>query len=120
MLYFVYLIFIFSHLTRRDITDFSIPKVIKAIDEGKSDNEQTGNLDDVKRKLHFCDGLLLFWRKCVECVFALKKIRALHVASLCNILPETIKIIFEHCKARYHLYRYISSNKRDTFTGNFL
>ncbi|XP_011144526.1 uncharacterized protein C1orf112 [Harpegnathos saltator] len=82
----------------------SLSQVVKAIDERISDNEKIGNLDDVKRKLHFCDGLLVFWRKCVEHVSALKKIRALHVASLCSILPETIKIIFEHCKTSPKTY----------------
>lgn len=55
-------------------------------------------LDDIKCKLQICDGLLVFWKKCVEHVSALEKIRAVCVASLCDILPETIRIIFEHCK----------------------
>lgn len=47
----------------------------------------------------------------MERVSALEKIQALYVASLCNILPETIKIIFEHCKARYRLCQYVSTKK---------
>ncbi|XP_020281492.1 uncharacterized protein C1orf112-like isoform X2 [Pseudomyrmex gracilis] len=56
-------------------------------------------LEDVKCKLRVCDGLLAFWSKCVEHIRALDEVRAVHVASLCDILPEAIKIVFEHCKA---------------------
>ncbi|TGZ49167.1 Uncharacterized protein DBV15_11395, partial [Temnothorax longispinosus] len=45
-----------------------------------------------------CDGLLAFWKKCVEHISALEKVQAAYVASLCDILPETTRIIFEHCK----------------------
>ncbi|XP_018406843.1 PREDICTED: uncharacterized protein LOC108782939 [Cyphomyrmex costatus] len=62
------------------------------------DNTGLDDLDGIKCKLQICDGLLAFWKKCVERVSALEKVQAAYVASLCNILPETTRMIFEHCK----------------------
>lgn len=78
------------------------PKIVKAIDDIiTDDNTRLDELDGIKCKLQVCDGLLVFWKKCVEHVSALEKIRVVCVASLCDILPETTRIIFKHCKARY-------------------
>ncbi|EGI70655.1 Uncharacterized protein C1orf112, partial [Acromyrmex echinatior] len=75
-------------------------KVIKAIDDIIiDDNTGLNDLDSIKYKLQICDGLLSFWKKCVERVSVLEKVQAAYVASLCNILPETTRTIFEHCKA---------------------
>ncbi|XP_018366952.1 PREDICTED: uncharacterized protein LOC108763642 [Trachymyrmex cornetzi] len=75
-------------------------QVIKAIDDIIiDDNTGLNDLDSIKYKLQICDGLLSFWKKCVERVSALEKVQAAYVASLCNILPETTRTIFEHCKA---------------------
>lgn len=75
---------------------------MKAIDDiTTDDNARLDDLDGIKCKLQICDGLLVFWKKCVEHVSAHKKIRAAYVASLCDVLPETTRLIFEHCKARY-------------------
>ncbi|KAL6268685.1 hypothetical protein P5V15_001815 [Pogonomyrmex californicus] len=62
-------------------------------------NAKIDVLDNIKYKLQICDGFLAFWKKCVEHVSALEKVRAAYVVSLCDILPDTTKIIFEHCKA---------------------
>ncbi|KMQ92666.1 hypothetical protein RF55_7314 [Lasius niger] len=63
------------------------------------DNARIDDLDGVKHKLRICDGVLAFWKKCIEHVSTLGKVRAPYITSLCDILPETIKIVFEHCKA---------------------
>lgn len=89
---------------------------MKAMDDATGDEARIDNPEDMKRKLRICDGLLSFWQTCVQRVSTIKKIPAHCVASLCTFLPETIKIIFEHCKARYQFYIYritIISKKRD-------
>lgn len=99
---------------------FDEPKVVEAINDIiTGDNAKLDDLDGIKCKLQACDGLLTFWKKCVEHVSALEKVRAACVASLCDILPETTKIIFEHCKARYlpNMFRRITN---DALTLNFL
>ncbi|XP_018311038.1 uncharacterized protein C1orf112 [Mycetomoellerius zeteki] len=79
---------------------YFLSQVIKAIDDIIiDDNTGLDDLDGIKYKLQICDGLLAFWKKCVERVSALEKVQAAYVASLCNILPETTRMIFEHCKA---------------------
>ncbi|XP_014486220.1 PREDICTED: uncharacterized protein C1orf112 homolog [Dinoponera quadriceps] len=98
----------------------SLLEVVKAIGERTSDNEKIHDLDDVKHKLQFCDGLLVFWWKCMEHVSAFKKIRAFYVASLCNNLPETIKIIFEHCKASPKTYGVLLSGTMQELKNLFL
>ncbi|KAH0945721.1 hypothetical protein HN011_011001, partial [Eciton burchellii] len=75
-------------------------EILEYIDGTITDNNININyLDDVKRKLYISDGLLTFWEKCLEYVATLNKVRACYIISLCDILPETIKIIFKHCKA---------------------
>ncbi|XP_011878542.1 PREDICTED: uncharacterized protein C1orf112-like isoform X2 [Vollenhovia emeryi] len=75
-------------------------QVVKTIDDiTMGNNVRPDNLGDIKCKLQVCDGLLAFWKKCVEHVSTHGKVRAACVASLCDILPETMGIIFEHCKA---------------------
>ncbi|XP_012530927.1 uncharacterized protein LOC105833618 [Monomorium pharaonis] len=77
-----------------------LSQVVEAINDIiTSDNAKLDDLDGIKCKLQACDGLLTFWKKCVEHISVLEKVRAVYVASLCDILPETTRIIFEHCKA---------------------
>lgn len=77
---------------------------MKAIDDIiTGDNPRLDDLDGIKCKLQICDGLLAFWKKCVEHVSGLEKVRAAYIASLCDVLPETTRLIFEHCKTRYLL-----------------
>ncbi|XP_071647997.1 uncharacterized protein [Temnothorax longispinosus] len=76
-----------------------LSQVVKVIDDIiTGNNVRFDDLDGIKYKLQVCDGLLAFWKKCVEHISALEKVQAAYVASLCDILPETTRIIFEHCK----------------------
>ncbi|XP_077269468.1 FIGNL1-interacting regulator of recombination and mitosis isoform X1 [Temnothorax americanus] len=76
-----------------------LSQIVKVIDEIiTGNNVRLDDLDGIKYKLQVCDGLLAFWKKCVERISALEKVQAAYVASLCDILPETTRIIFEHCK----------------------
>lgn len=76
-------------------------KIVRSIDDTiMGDNVKIDDLDSVMHKLRICDGVLAFWKKCIEHVSTLRKVRAPYVTSLCDILPETIKIVFEHCKTR--------------------
>ncbi|CAL1677663.1 unnamed protein product [Lasius platythorax] len=77
-----------------------LSQIVRSIDDTiMGDNARIDDLDGVKYKLRICDGVLAFWKKCIEHVSTLGKVRAPYVTSLCDILPETIKIVFEHCKA---------------------
>ncbi|XP_050447562.1 uncharacterized protein C1orf112-like [Cataglyphis hispanica] len=76
-----------------------LSQIVRSIDDIiMGDNVKIDDLNGVMHKLRICDGVLTFWKKCIEHVSTLGKVRALYVTSLCDILPETIKIIFEHCK----------------------
>ncbi|XP_029661974.1 uncharacterized protein C1orf112 homolog [Formica exsecta] len=76
-----------------------LSQIVRSIDDTiMGDNVKIDDLDSVMHKLRICDGVLAFWKKCIEHVSTLGKVRAPYVTSLCNILPETIKIVFEHCK----------------------
>ncbi|RLU24367.1 hypothetical protein DMN91_002455 [Ooceraea biroi] len=77
-----------------------LSEVLKDIDNIITDNNiNIDDLDDVKRKLDISDGLLVFWKRCLECVSALGNVRACYVFSLCDILPKIVIIVFKHCKA---------------------
>ncbi|XP_072756238.1 FIGNL1-interacting regulator of recombination and mitosis [Anoplolepis gracilipes] len=76
-----------------------LSQIVRSIDDKiTSDNVRLDDLDDIKHKLRICDGMLAFWKNCIEHVSTLGEVRAPYVTSLCDTLPETIKIIFEHCK----------------------
>ncbi|XP_012222379.1 FIGNL1-interacting regulator of recombination and mitosis-like isoform X1 [Linepithema humile] len=85
-----------------------LSQVLRAIDDTITHNSAMidDDLDDIKCKLRVCNELLTFWRRCVEHISRLQKVPVVHVMSLCDILPETIKVILEHCKAspRYGVF----------------
>ncbi|XP_011706023.1 PREDICTED: uncharacterized protein C1orf112-like [Wasmannia auropunctata] len=76
-----------------------LSQIVKAIDDLIGDNARLDDLDGIKCRLQVCYGLLDLWKKCVEHISALENVRATYVATLCDILPETTRTIFEHCKA---------------------
>ncbi|KAL0132514.1 hypothetical protein PUN28_000332 [Cardiocondyla obscurior] len=77
-----------------------LAQVIKAIDDTiTDDNARPDDLDGIKYKLQVCNGLVAFWKKCVERISMYEQIPAASTASLCDTLPETTRLIFEHCKA---------------------
>ncbi|XP_025262500.1 uncharacterized protein C1orf112 homolog isoform X2 [Camponotus floridanus] len=73
-------------------------QIVSSIDDTVKNDARIDDLDNVTHKLRICDGMLVFWKECIEHVSTLGKVRAVYITSLCDILPETIKVVFEHCK----------------------
>ncbi|XP_047347600.1 uncharacterized protein C1orf112-like isoform X2 [Vespa velutina] len=79
-------------------------RILKQIDILLTNTTVSNILNNIKDKLLNCEGILDFYQKSVEYVSSFGKVSIEYVKSLPDILPSSIKLVFEHCKTSSHIY----------------
>lgn len=90
-------------LVRPIVVSFEVSsclKALKKIGETMNTNADGHTVEDTKRQLVVCRELLSVWENSMERVSKLCKTSATAFKCIVENVPLTIKLIFEHCRAR--------------------